>query len=538
MKDSLNLWRDTVSKWLVLFLWLHVPLIAVVAWAAGNGWVAPSVMAAVFAMAATASWKLALSAKSTRLTVAAALVALVSVLLAVARGTGYQLDIHMYYFAALAILATYCDREVILLGAGIIALHHLTLNFIAPYLVFPGGADFARVVLHAVIVVIEAGALYWMAHRITASFALAAKNLADAQAASAAAAALEAAAEAQRRVVEAERQAAFDLRVAAAAQQAKVVEALGRGLEKVAKGDLVFRLTDAFPEEFRKLQTDFNEAMEALRRAIHGVAGSSGDIQRNTLEIMEASEDLSRRTEEQAAALHETVTAVGEITETVRRTAAGASEAKSIVVAARADAQASDEIVRETIGAMRTIEASSGQIASIVGVIDDIAFQTNLLALNAGVEAARAGDAGRGFAVVATEVRALAQRSAAAAKEIKALISGSGAQVAAGVRLVRETGAALTKTVEQVSKLNQLFDQIAAAAQDQANGLNEVNAAMGRMDQVTQQNALMVQRTQAAADTLVQAADALAGQVARFQTADETPAPPRAPGFEPLRLVT
>jgi len=195
----------------------------------------------------------------------------------------------------------------------------------------------------------------------------------------------------------------------------------------------------------------------------------------------------------------------------------GANEARAIVATAEADALRSGDVVAETIGAMTAIENSSMQIGGIVGVIDEIAFQTNLLALNAGVEAARAGEAGRGFAVVATEVRALAQRSAAAAKEINALIAASGAQVATGVRLVDEAGKTLRHMREQVTQINRLVSEIASSAREQSSGLKQVNTAVHQMDQVTQQNAAMVEETNASTQNLVEETVQLAGQVARFQ---------------------
>ena len=245
-------------------------------------------------------------------------------------------------------------------------------------------------------------------------------------------------------------------------------------------------------------------------------------------EITQASDDLSRRTEQQAASLEETAAALDQITATVRHTAEGASEARNTVSAAKADAERSGAVVREAVQAMGGIETSSKQIGHIIGVIDEIAFQTNLLALNAGVEAARAGDAGRGFAVVATEVRALAQRSAEAAKEIKALISASGQQVEAGVKLVGETGKALERIVAQVAQLNRLVADIAASAQEQATGLHEVNTAVNQMDQVTQQNAAMVEESTAASHGLSGEAKELARLVGQFNLGDIAPKPAAA----------
>ncbi len=310
---------------------------------------------------------------------------------------------------------------------------------------------------------------------------------------------------------------------AAGIDQLAVVKNMKLGLMKLAEGDLVFRLADWFPVEYKGLRMDFNQSIESLRTTMLSIAGNAREIHAGSVEITQASDDLARRTEQQAATLEQTAAALDEITTTVRKTAAGAVNAAAIVAATASDADRSREIVEETIQAMTEIDRSGTQIGNIVGVIDEIAFQTNLLALNAGIEAARAGDAGRGFAVVATEVRALAMRSATAAKEIKILISGSAEQVAAGVRLVGETGSALGRTVEQVTRLNALVDEISASAREQATALGEVNKAVNQMDQVTQQNAAMVEQATAASHGLAHQAEDLAALVARFRTSEDTP---------------
>jgi methyl-accepting chemotaxis protein len=243
-----------------------------------------------------------------------------------------------------------------------------------------------------------------------------------------------------------------------------------------------------------------------------------------------ASDDLSRRTENQAASLEQAAAALGEITSTVRRSSEGAIQAKRAVNSAKTGAEQSGVIVSQAVSAMSEIESSSRQITQIIGVIDEIAFQTNLLALNAGVEAARAGDAGRGFAVVASEVRALAQRSAEAAKEIKGLISESSRQVAAGVDLVGQTGQALKRIVEEVAEINDLVSQIAASAEEQSIGLQEVNTTVVQMDQVTQQNAAMVEQSTAASRQLADETTNLQALIGRFNYGEvATLATSRAP---------
>ena len=353
---------------------------------------------------------------------------------------------------------------------------------------------------------------------------------------------LEAEAAAQRAVAEQDRQRTEAERAAAARQQEFVVHSVATGLEKLSSGDLLFRLTTDFGGDYDKLRGDFNAAMAKLQETMQAIATNTQGVRSGAEEITQASDDLSRRTEQQAASLEETAAALDQITATVRRTAEVANEARNLVSTSKTDAERSGDVVRQTVGAMDGIESSSKQIANIIGVIDEIAFQTNLLALNAGVEAARAGDAGRGFAVVATEVRALAQRSADAAKEIKTLISASTQQVDVGVKLVSETGQALGRIVAQVSQLNGLVGELAASAKEQATGLGEVNSAVNQMDQVTQQNAAMVEEATAASHGLSGEAQELARLVGQFRIGEGVSAPvlkravPKAPPQK--RVVT
>jgi methyl-accepting chemotaxis protein len=356
---------------------------------------------------------------------------------------------------------------------------------------------------------------------------------------------LEKEAEAQRAAAEAERARNEAERAAAAKQQAMVVESVATGLATLSDGDLIFRLNTAFAPEYEKLRGDFNDAMTKLQETMTVISTNSQGIRSGGEEISQAADDLSRRTEQQAASLEETAAALDEITATVRKTADGANKASSVVGATKKDAEQSGEVVRQAVQAMSAIETSSNQVSQIIGVIDEIAFQTNLLALNAGVEAARAGDAGRGFAVVASEVRALAQRSADAAKEIKALISASSQQVASGVALVGETGKALERIVKQVAEINGVVVEIAASAQEQAVGLNQVNTAVNQMDQVTQQNAAMVEQSTAASHALAREAEELARLVSQFKTGGEiarmvnkAPAKRPAPQTRPAMKTT
>ena len=298
--------------------------------------------------------------------------------------------------------------------------------------------------------------------------------------------------------------------------QKRVVAALSEGLGHFAQGNFAHLLTERFPPDYEALRLNFNEASMAMRDALHAVTHSAESIRIGSSEISQASDDLAARTERQAASLEETAATISQMAGAVKTTAHRATDASTSVTMARDDARSGSVVVREAVEAMAGVEQSSQQIAQIVSLIDGIAFQTNLLALNAGVEAARAGDAGKGFAVVANEVRALAQRSADAARNVKTLIEESSVQVESGVRLVKETGDALDRIRERVVNASDLVNQIAAAAREQAEGVQQVNGAIETMDRMTQQNAAMVEQSNAASRTLANEAGKLADLVSRF----------------------
>ncbi len=298
-----------------------------------------------------------------------------------------------------------------------------------------------------------------------------------------------------------------------------VVSALGSAMARMADGDLDATIPRPFAAEYEPLRDHFNTLIGHYAATLGQVTGGAGGIGANADQVVQATDTLSRRTEQQAASLAETAAALDQITATVKRTAAGARQANQAVAAARDEAERSGVVVSDAVGAMGQIEKSSTEISQIIGVIDEIAFQTNLLALNAGVEAARAGEAGRGFAVVASEVRALAQRSAEAAKEIKALISASSSHVGHGVDLVGATGKALQSISSKVAEIDSLVAGIAASAEEQSTGLQQVNTAVNQMDQMVQQNAAMVEQSTAASHALKAESAELERLLSMFRTA-------------------
>ncbi len=311
------------------------------------------------------------------------------------------------------------------------------------------------------------------------------------------------------RVAEVERQRAQEM--------AQATSGLAEGLKHLSSGNLTFRLNQPFASDFEALRSDFNAAVSQLADSMRSVATATGSIDSGAREISQGAEDLSKRTEQQAASLEETAAALDQITTNVANSSKRTEEARHMAVEANKSARRSGEVVSQAVNAMHRIEESSSQISNIIGVIDEIAFQTNLLALNAGVEAARAGEAGKGFAVVAQEVRELAQRSAQAAKEIKDLIRNSVDEVSSGVKLVQETGQALKVIEEQVITINGQLDAIATSAKEQSVGLAEVNTAVNQMDQVTQQNAAMVEESTAASASLAAEVRRLRDIIAGFQ---------------------
>jgi len=306
-------------------------------------------------------------------------------------------------------------------------------------------------------------------------------------------------------------------RKAAAEAQARIAQHLGEGLTALAMGDLTHRIETIFPAQYEPLRLNYNSAIDRLAEALGQVIGVTASIRNGAAEMNAAAEDLSRRTEGQAATLEETAAALDELTASVRSAAESAASADKSVRNAHREAEESGRVVTDAVDAMGQIERSSRQISQIIGVIDEIAFQTNLLALNAGVEAARAGEAGRGFAVVASEVRALAQRSSAAAREIKELISASSRQVENGVTLVGQAGNTLRAIVDGVTDIAERVSALAQSSREQANGITEINSGVTMLDQVTQQNAAMVEQSTASSQSLHRAAESLATLMQRFR---------------------
>ncbi|GEN98474.1 methyl-accepting chemotaxis protein [Novosphingobium sediminis] len=485
-------------------------LLAMLVIGVGSAIAATGIMPLVLALAVSAI-PLALVAQgradgATRLAMGSAVAAYPMILLYQWSGSPFMVDIHMTFFAALAMLAAMADWRPVILAAGLTAVHHILANFLAPDVVWTGGPALVRVLFHAAVVVAETGALVMLCEQVARR--------------------IERQAEARLEAERIEAEAAAD-RSRSAAEQNAVIRAVAARLEALARGDLAMRITEPFPAAYEGLRRSFNESVSDLDHLLGRVTTAARQIATGSSEIRSASDDLARRTEAQASAIAANSDATATLSTDIRATASRAETVNRTTAAAQADATTGGAVVERAIAAMTGIEQSSSEIAQIVSIIDGIAFQTNLLALNAGVEAARAGEAGKGFAVVATEVRALAQRSADAAQDIKNLIGSSSAQVGAGVELVGETGAVLRTIVERITGIGSAISTIASESADQVEALGAVGASFSRIDQVTQQNAAMVEESNAAAHSLLREAETLQDLVARFRlSGDGAPATP------------
>ncbi|AVQ01234.1 methyl-accepting chemotaxis protein [Caulobacter segnis] len=514
--SSLDEQRKIGGKLIVVLAWAMVPVVLGARLLAHGALLGLAVAVVIAAAAATLAWRRGGQGSAGRALLGVALMAQVSLLVAALGGHAWQTDMHMAYFAALAVLVVYCDWLVIAAAAATVAVHHLGLSYLLPQAVFPGSASLGRVIVHAVILIVEAGALIAISASVNHMFAVAQGARAKAEEAVEEARAAQDAAEGARRSEQETRLSHADAHRQAETQRDAAIAALGQALSHLARGDLTARLHTQFAEAYEALRSDYNTAADRLADALTVIEGRVDGVRSGSDQIADAVQSLARRTERQAASLQATASTMDDITATVGQTASGAKRAADVVARTRDDAERSSEVVEQTVSAMTAIERSSQEITNIIGVIDEIAFQTNLLALNAGVEAARAGESGKGFAVVAMEVRALAQRSAEAAKEIKQLISTSTGQVETGVGLVARTGEALQRMVTQISEIDALVSEIAGSAQAQAQGLAQVNTSVAEMDQGLRENAGMVEETSEATQTLNADAALLADLVDQF----------------------
>lgn len=428
---------------------------------------------------------------------------LAALMLALASGSGWILDMHMVFFAFLAVLAAMADWRVIVAGTLTTAVHHLLLNFVAPAYVFPDGPDLLRVVFHAVIVLIEAAVLIILCQRFE-------ELVIGLTAAEVAQAALDAERHAEREAI--------------AGEQQMVLTGLSDRLQALAAGDLAARLNVPFPGEYDVARDMLNRSCAELEQLVGTVSATADRVANGAHELREASSDLATKTEHQTAAIENVARTANGLLSDVEAQAALWVNTRATALEAKSDADAGSAAISGAAEAMTRIETSSTQIGEMIAFIDTIAFQTNLLALNAGVEAARAGEAGKGFAVVANEVRELAQRSAQSATAIKDLVANSRSEVAIGVERVQQLVSLLASLVARFSQIAGQIDHIAQGSESALGAIREIDAAMAILDRGMQQNAAMGEQTSAASVELLRSADDLRHQVARFSRSAPQPA--------------
>ena len=420
---DLDALRETGSKALIALLWLHVPIAMAVGMARG-AWLIPTILTTAFAAAATLSWRAAGNGLSTSLVVAVALMGGVSVFTYELAGHPWQIDMHMYFFAALACLVAYCDIRPILAGTVAVALHHLALNFIIPAAIFPGSADFGRVVLHAGILILEAGVLAWVAYQLEQLFLATAQKTAEVEAATAA----EARATAERGQTE---------------QQAR--------LERDAA---MHRLATEFESKVGHIVEAVAVAAREMQGMSSSISNSSGEAARQTAAAAAASTQASLNVGTVASAAEELTASISEIAQQATRSAA-------------VTGKAADE-ARRTNAVVEGLAAGTQKIGEVVTLIQSIASQTNLLALNATIEAARAGEHGRGFAVVASEVKALANQTAQATEEISSQIQSIQAATSEAVGAIQGIGGT-------IAEINEISGAIATAVEQQGSATREIS---------------------------------------------------------------
>ncbi|WP_010138371.1 methyl-accepting chemotaxis protein [Oceanicola sp. S124] len=531
-----------------------VPAVAAAGLLVGNGTFLPTTLASIL-LAMIASATLRMTGKTARIVVSLALTGQCILFNAAMMGHPMQPDSHMLYFVALTAIATLSSRPALLWSGGVVAAHHLVLTFTAPALAFLTadlGFNLWRVIFHAATVVLAGCNLMIIVHfrllqtyfserraeKLEATMSEAQQALREArrqkeeaqEATRRAEEAHDAASRAQKAAETALAEARANAGAARAAEASnaanqeqhareveEVIAHLQQKLSCLAQGDLTTRIDRPLPAAFADLSQSFNIGVARLEEAFAAVQAEVVSIRVQSREINDAAEDLGRRTEKQVTTLSEAACTLQQLTTLIGEIASDTGAARTATEETRGEAVSGSEVMTRTVSAMDQIEGSSAEIRKIITVIDDIAFQTNLLALNAGVEAARAGTAGRGFAVVANEVRALAQRSSEAAKEIDSLINSSAGHVGRGVSLVKSTGTALGSIREAVERTAERMQAVADATADQSRGLHEVNAAIKELESFTQRNAAIFEETLTANAMLSETAEGLATRIGQFR---------------------
>jgi methyl-accepting chemotaxis protein len=466
--------REITSRTLLAILWLHVPICLAISLARGTDRWLPVTIAAAVAAAATLSWRASGNGVSTRLIFAVALMGDVSVFTYQLADHPWQVDMHMYFFAALACLASYCDPRPIIAGTVAVALHHLLLNFLLPAAVYPGGADLGRVVLHAVILLIEAGVLMWLGHTLVQLFEITAQKTAEAEAASTA----KAQADAERTDVE---------------QKAR--QDRERAMHELA--------TD-FERKIGHIVEEVAVAAHEVQTLSSSISSNGRATSQQTASAATASMRASSNVETVAAATEELTASIGEIAKQVTRSAEIAGKAA--------------EEARRTNSVVEGLASGTQKIGEVVTLIQNIASQTNLLALNATIEAARAGEHGKGFAVVASEVKALANQTAKATEEISAQVQSIQTATGQAVNAIQAIGGTIAEIDEISSQIAAAVDQQGAATREIAGNVQQAADGTKEVSQNIQSVTEAANEAGAATTRLLDAANGLSSQSGQLKS--------------------
>jgi methyl-accepting chemotaxis protein len=434
-----------------------------------------------------------------RLVVATAPPAITALLLFAAERQSWQTDLHMIFFATLAMAVILCDWKTIVASTAVVAVHHLLLGLVVPDWVFLNGGSLGRILLHAGILLSETGVLVWTSLQIVGMLdRLAQEN-------------------AQREAIE---RAALAQREAERANQELLLSALGEGLARLRDGDLGRELQADFPGAYASLKSDFNDALNSLQALIRAVAQSTREIHNGAAGIAQAAEDLARRNADTSTSLEQTAAAITEMTGRLSQTAEAAGRTVARARQASATMGSGRQTADAAVRAMTRVSESAEGIDGVIEGLDKIAFQTRVLAMNAAVEAGRAGEAGRGFAVVADLVSALAMRAEEEAKRARGQLTTTQAEIGSAVQAVGQIDGALQGLSDDVTEVTRLLEEIAADNQRQAAAISQIQTAVGTMDSTGQQNAAMIEETAAAARTLAGEVEVLTTQTAAFKTGE------------------
>ncbi len=500
---SLQDFTRNAARYIVYLLWAHVPLTSAISLGLGqDGWHVPLVVLAL-CLAATAAYKVNPNGVQTAMVASASFALTIALLVYMMRGHPWQPDMHMYFFTGLAISALFLRWQAVLTFTGVVAAHHLVLNYALTEAVFPGQSDLARVLLHAVILVIEAVPLLFltvMLGRIFAQLDVTLEQATDAQ------------------------KAAESLSHAARAQKqdlSRAVEVLGAALQRLSRGDFQHRIAvddpDDFPVEVASLREDFNATAQRLADTFDTVTQTATLVLAAANETAAAASEIAQKADGQAHTVNASAAHLDGLNALFGQTAELATNANTQMLENAAEVERSGKVLQQAVAAMKRIEDSARVIRQSVDAIDDIAFQTNLLALNAGVEAARAGDSASGFAVVAQEVRNLAQRASQSAAEIRSLILDSDTHVSHGSTVVAATAASLAGLIEGSTKTAQIIQTITARTHEQSATLSDLTAGVMALELSAQQFAGAAEQTNSTSATLRGQAHNLAAAIAEFR---------------------